>query len=270
MILQAIRSTIFYLVFFLHTIVMAVLIGLMAKLTPNQKPLGWRLAKYWSNANLFFLRWIVGIKTEVVGAENIPAGGCIIGAKHQSDWDIFAVLPYSGNPAFIAKKELLEIPLFGWAAKWMNAIPVDRKKGKDALPLMIESARVAVGNGCRVIIFPEGTRKAPLETPSYRGGIVKMYEALDVPVVPVAVTSGLYWGRNSLILWPGTARAEFLEPIAPGLTGQDFLALLMTRIETATNRMILEDAREGLARPISARLRARLNELENQAGPPTN
>lgn len=269
MILQAIRSTVFYLVFFLHTIPLAIVVGLMARFTPNQRAAGWAIAQYWNNANLFFLRWIVGIRTSVSGAELIPDGGCIIGSKHQSDWDIFAILPYVGDPAFIAKKELLDIPLFGWAARWINTIPVDRKKGKDALPHMIEHARDALARGCRVIIFPEGTRKAPLETPAYRGGIVKMYQTLDVPVVPVAVTSGLYWGRNSLILWPGTARAKFLDPIEPGLSPNQFLDLLMSRIEAETDAMILEDARAGLARPISPRLRARLNELEARM-PETN
>lgn len=267
MILQAIRSTIFYIVFFLHTIPLAIFMGLMARLAPHRKSFGWGIAQYWNASNLFFLRWIVGIRTKVSGAENIPAGGCIIGSKHQSDWDIFAILPHVGDPAFIAKKELLDIPLFGWAAQWINTIPVDRKKGKEALPLMIGHARAALDRGCRVIIFPEGTRKAPLEEPAYRGGILRMYEALGVPVVPVALTSGLYWGRNSLILWPGTARAKFLEPIEPGLPGGEFMSILVDRIETATNAMILEDAREGLARPISPRLRSRLNALEAACGP---
>jgi 1-acyl-sn-glycerol-3-phosphate acyltransferase len=93
-----------------------------------------------------------------------------------------------------------------------------------------------------------------------------MYLALGVPVVPVALTSGLYWGRNSLILWPGTARAKFLEPIMPGLSGDEFLKTLIARIEAETNRMVLEDARKGLARPISPRLRERLNALEAEIG----
>lgn len=266
MILQAIRSLVFYLVFFIHTIPLAIVVGLMAKLTPNLKHVGWGIAQYWNSANLFFLRWIAGIRTQVTGAENIPQGGAIIGSKHQSDWDIFAVLPYVGHPAFIAKKELLDIPLFGWAAKWIDTIPVDRKRGKDALPAMMEHAKGALERGCRVIIFPEGTRRAPLDEPAYRSGIVRMYLALGVPVVPVALTSGLYWGRNSLILWPGTARAKFLEPIMPGLSGDEFLKTLIARIEAETDRMVLEDARKGLARPISPRLRARLNALEARMG----
>lgn len=267
MIVQAIRSTLFYFVFFVHTTVLAIIVGLMSRLTPNRIDAGWAIVQYWNNSNLFFLRWIVGIRTEVTGQENIPEGGCIIAAKHQSDWDIFAILPYSGKPAFIAKKELLDIPLFGWAARWMHTISVDRKRGKEAMPAMLEEARDAVARGCRVIIFPEGTRRAPLDDPAYRGGVIRMYGALDVPVVPVALTSGLYWSRNSPVLWPGTARAKFLPAIEPGLDGETFSARLIAAIETETNRMTLEDARKGLARPISPRLRTRIAELEADIGP---
>lgn len=268
MIVQALRSFVFYAVYFLHTIVLAILMGLLAKLIPNQKHVGWSLGLYWSKSNLFFLRWLVGIRTQVSGAENIPQGGAIIGAKHQSDWDIFAIHPHIGHPAFVAKKELLDLPLFGWAAKWIDTVPVDRKRGRDALPAMMAHAKGALERGCRVVIFPEGTRRAPLDDPSYRSGIVRMYLALDVPVVPVALTSGLYWGRNSPILWPGTARAKFLEPILPGLTGDEFLKTLIARIESETNAMVLEDARKGLSRPISAELRARLDALEARSGDP--
>src|SRR5690606_886918 len=112
--------------------------------------------------------------------------------------------------AFIAKKELMDIPFFGWAARSFDTIRIDRSLGGDAIPLMLDDARAALARGCRIIIFPEGTRKAPLAEPDYRYGIVRMYEALGVPVVPVALNSGLFWGRQSLVLWPGRAEARFL------------------------------------------------------------
>ncbi|MCD7061293.1 lysophospholipid acyltransferase family protein [Pelagibacterium xiamenense] len=266
MIVQAIRSTLFYIVFFVHTIPLAIIVGLMAKLTPGLKAQGWAIGQYWVHANLFFLRWIVGIRTEVTGGENIPEGGCIIAAKHQSDWDIYALVPQTSQPAFIAKKELLDIPLFGWAARWINTIPVDRKKGKDALPDMMATAADSLERGCQVIIFPEGTRRPALAEPAYRSGVTKMYAALDVPVVPVALTSGLYWGRNSLVLWPGTARAHILPAIMPGLPPAEFQKLLIETIERETERMVLEDVHKGIARPISPRLRHRIAELEETIG----
>lgn len=263
--IQAIRTALFYVAFIGQTAVLAILAGTVG-LVVGRTRFGWAIARYWCWSNVRLLRWLTGLNTHVEGAGNIPPGGCIIASKHQSDWDIFALLPHVEKPAYIAKKELLDIPLFGWAARWMNTIAIDRKKGKHALPLMTEDTRQALARGCRVIIYPEGTRRAPLDPPAYRSGIVRMYQALDVPVVPVALTSGLYWGRNSLVLWPGTARAKFLEPIMPGLSPEEFQARLIKAIETETNRMVLEDVREGLARPISPRLRAAITALEAEIG----
>lgn len=266
MILQAIRSTLFYLLFFIQTIFWAVVVGLMSRIVPDRRDVGWRIALFWNATTLFLLRWLVGIRTEVIGTGNIPEGGCIIASKHMSDWDIYALLPQVGQPAFVAKKELLDIPLFGWAAAWLNTVPIDRSKGREAFRSMLAAAREKLALGCRVVIFPEGTRKAPLEEPAYRSGLARMYVELGVPVVPVALTSGLYWGRNNLILWPGTARAKFLPPIPPGLSQEEFQRVLIETIERETGAMILEDAQKGLARPITPRLRARLNALEAEKG----
>ena len=114
-----------------------------------------------------------------------------------------------------------------------------------AIPAMLAEAKEKVARGCRIVIYPEGTRKAPLADPDYRQGIVRMYEALGVPVIPVALNSGLYWGRNSLVMWPGTARAEFLPAIMPGLPAPEFAERLKTVIETETTRLIA-DAVTGL------------------------
>jgi len=262
MIVQAIRSLIFYLLFLGQTTILAIIVGTMALFARGWFQLGWWIAEYWVASNLFFLRWVVGIRTEIRHPERIPEGGCIIAAKHQSDWDIFAILPHAQRPAFIAKKELMRIPFFGWAAKALETISVDRSKGSGAIPAMMDDARAAVSRGCRIIIFPEGTRKAPLADPDYRYGTARLYDGLNVPVVPVALNSGLFWGRNSLVLWPGTATAEFLEPIPPGLPTEEFQALLKERIETGTNRLIAEAADKGLTRPISAQLREKLNALK--------
>jgi 1-acyl-sn-glycerol-3-phosphate acyltransferase len=215
---------------------------------------------YWCRSNLAMLRWITGVKTEVSGAENIPPGGCIIAAKHQSDWDVFAIFPYTGRPAYVVKKELMRIPFFGWAARSLDCIAVDRKRGAEAIPLMMAEARAAVDRGCRIVIFPEGTRRAPLDRAQYRQGVVRLYNELNVPVVPVALNSGLFWGRNSPLIWPGTAQARFLPPIQPGLPPAEFLERLKNAIETDSDELILAAVDEGIARPIDSRLRQRLEE----------
>lgn len=263
---QTLRSLLFYLLYLGQTVVLAVIVGTLAVIAGRTR-FGWYLASYWGRSNLALLRWIVGLRTEVTGVENIPPGPCILAAKHMSDWDIFAILPHTGRPAFIAKKELMDIPFFGWAARAFDTIRIDRKLGRDAVPAMLEDARRALANGCRIVIFPEGTRKSPLAPFDYRYGIVRMYEALDVPVVPVALDSGLYWPRRSLVLWPGTARARFLAPIAPGLAPAEFQARLIAAIETGTNELILSAWHGGLKQPLPPDLRARLEALEDGKPP---
>lgn len=258
-VVQALRTALFYLLFLGQTVVLALIVGTVSIAWRRRTRFGWAVASYWARSNLWLLRWVVGIRTQVTGAENIPAGPSIIASKHMSDWDIFAILPYTdGRPAFLAKKELMDIPFFGWAARTFDTITVDRKRGTEGIPAMMAEARIALDRGCRIIIFPEGTRRPPLADPDYRQGIVRMYLTLGVPVVPVALDSGLYWGRNSLVMWPGTARARFLPAILPGLTEADFRERLFGGIERESTQMVLDAFERGLARPIDAKLGVRL------------
>jgi 1-acyl-sn-glycerol-3-phosphate acyltransferase len=266
LIVQTIRSLLFYGIYLTQTVIVAIIVGTVAMFVPRRTRFSWALIEYWCASNSFLMRWIAGVRTEVNGAENIPPGGCIIASKHQSDWDIFAIFPHTERPAYIVKKELMDIPFFGHAARALECIAVDRKKGGDAMPALMADAKGAISRGCRIVIFPEGTRKAPLADPDYRFGVARMYAALNVPVVPVALNSGLYWGRNSLILWPGTAKAEFLPPILPGLTPEEFLNQLRDAIETRSNALIAEAIDAGISAPVSEDMRERLDRVR----PPTS
>ena len=259
-IVQAVRTALFYFIFIGQTVIVAFIIGCIA-LVSGRTPVSWAMAKFWCRSNLAYLRVIAGVKTKVSGQENIPEGGCIIAAKHQSDWDVFSIFPHTGRPAYIVKKELMRIPFFGWAARSLDCIEVDRKKGAEAIPLMMKQAHAAIARGCRIVIFPEGTRKAPLAPADYRQGIVRLYLELNVPVVPVALNSGLFWGRNSLVIWPGTAEAKFLPPIEAGLSADVFQERLKKAIESESDALILKAADQGLSRPVSPELRDRLDAL---------
>src|SRR5690349_18085439 len=97
-----------------QTVILAIVVGTVAIIRRSRTDFGWRVAQYWAAANLTLLRRIVGIRSKVTGTENLPDGPCIIAGKHMSDWDIFAILPHTnGKPAFMAKKELMDIPFFG-------------------------------------------------------------------------------------------------------------------------------------------------------------
>jgi 1-acyl-sn-glycerol-3-phosphate acyltransferase len=256
-VIQAIRTALFYLVFIGQTAILAIVIGVIG-LIAGRTRFTWALARYWCWSNLQFLRFITGLRTSIVGDENIPPGGCIIASKHQSDWDVFAIFPHTGRPAYIVKKELMNIPFFGWAARSLDCIEIDRKRGAGAIPEMMRQARDAIARGCRIVIFPEGTRKAPLSEADYRQGIVRMYTELNVPVVPVALNSGLFWGRNSLVIWPGTARGEFLPAIEPGLPPDVFSERLRRAIETRSDALGLEAVDSGISRPIDPSLAQRI------------
>lgn len=263
MVIQAIRSALFYALFIGQTAIIAIVLGTIALIT-GRTPFGWAVAVYWCSSNLQFLRWIAGVKTQVSGQENIPQGGCIIAAKHQSDWDVFALFPHTGRPAYIVKKELMRIPFFGWAARSLDCIEVDRKKGAQAVPAMMKQAQAAIERGCRIVIFPEGTRRAPLADADYRQGIARLYMTLNVPVVPVALNSGLFWGRNSLVIWPGTAEAKFLPAIEPGLAPDVFMDRLKKAIETESDTLALKAEARGLSRPIGPELRSKFEALKQK------
>jgi 1-acyl-sn-glycerol-3-phosphate acyltransferase len=264
MVTQALRSAVFYFCFIGQTVICALIIGTIALFVPRRTPFTWGLARYWCASNLRLLRWLTGVRTSVTGMENIPPGGCIIASKHQSDWDVFAVFPHTGRPAYIVKKELMNIPFFGWAARSLDCIAVDRKRGAEAMLRMQDDAAAAVARGCRIVIFPEGTRRAPLDTPAYKFGTARLYQALNVPVVPVALNSGLFWGRNSLVIWPGLAEAKFLPPIEPGLPLEQFQARLIAAIEGESDKLIAAAAERGLTRPITETLRDRLAALQQR------
>src|SRR6185312_10336149 len=116
--LQALRTALFYLIYMGQTVVLAIFLGTYVIIVRRRTDFAWRVATYWYRSNVVLLRWIAGIETAVDGAENIPPGPVIFASKHQSNWDIFAILPYCDDkPAFIAKRELMDIPFFGWAAR---------------------------------------------------------------------------------------------------------------------------------------------------------
>lgn len=200
----------------------------------------WWIVKNWARSSLWLLEHVAGTQSEIRGVPRLPDGTFIIAAKHQSFWDVFAMLPDLDRPTFILKKELLQIPLFGWYAKKMGMIPVDRSRRGGAISSMVEGSTKAVAEGRQIFIFPEGTRTAPGAETEYRQGVYRLYEGLGLPVVPVALNSGLYWPRRSFIRKPGTIVAEILDPITPGLERNEFLARLRGAIEARSRDLLAE------------------------------
>ncbi|MFP3920388.1 MAG: lysophospholipid acyltransferase family protein [Dichotomicrobium sp.] len=237
-----IRSLLFHAAFYLATMLI-MLFALPLLFAPRS----WVIWAWKLHARIVvgLLRVIAGIGIEVRGRERLPEGGCIVAAKHQSAWDTIAPMAYLRAPCVIIKQELMRIPLYGQFARKMGMIPVRRERGAVALRDMARAARSRAAEARQIFIFPEGTRRAPGAAPDYKPGVVMLYEALDVPCVPLALNSGLYWPRHAWRLRPGTIVMEFLEPIPPGLPRDEFRRRLIEATETATARLLAEGRAHG-------------------------
>ena len=194
----------------------------------------------WAGGVLWLLEHVAGITYVLRGVENIPDGGVLIASKHQSAWDTMMFHRFVSHSIYVTKQEVTHIPLYGAVAKSIGSIAIDRRGGATALKGLIRDCRAAIEGGHQVIIFPEGTRTAPGTRLPYQPGVAAIYNQLDVAVVPVALNSGLFWGRRSFYKRPGRIIVEFLTPIQPGLDRKVFLAELERRVEDATIALIAE------------------------------
>ena len=231
------RAFLFNVIFYLTTVLF---LGLGSPLLFG--PRSWAMAALALHARteLWLLKTIVGTKLEVRGREKLPNGACLVASKHQSAWETFALIPLFRDPAYLMKRELFYVPFHGWFSYKFKMIPVDRDKGPTALRRMLAQAKTRAAVGREIVIFPEGTRRAPGAPPDYKTGVFLLYEALQIPCMPVALNSGLFWPRRSFKRYPGTIVVEFLDPIPPGLPKREFLPRLQETIETASNRLIAE------------------------------
>ncbi len=236
-----IRSIIFNVLFYLNLIVQ-MLAAIPTLVMPRGAIVG--IVKFWARSSVWLLRSVCGIAVEFRGLEKIPPGGLLVASKHQSMWETFALFPLFADPAFILKRELMWIPFFGWYSWKAGMIPINRGKRSQALAELGVIARKELGRARQIVIFPEGTRRAPGAEPSYKYGVTYLYAETGAVCLPVALNSGLFWPRRSFRRFPGTVIVEVLDPIAPGLDKQDFAAKLEQAIETATARLVAEGERE--------------------------
>jgi len=210
-----------------------------------QMPLPWwvmmRTIAGWARFLKFLSRWVAGIDVRFIGLENVPDGPVVLASKHQSAWDTAVFLTIWPVACYVMKKELWAIPFWGWYARHCRSIPVDRAGGASALKSMLRTAKARLAEGRHLIVFPEGTRVRPDESRKYHPGIAAIYQAVDAPVVPVALNSGLFWGRRSNgRKYPGVITVEFLPAIEPGLDRKVFMERLKSDIDGATARLEAE------------------------------
>lgn len=178
------------------------------------------------------LKYIAGIEIEIRGEQNLRQENCIYAGKHQSALETYCLSNYLKTASFVLKKELTYIPVFGWAQYFYGMIPIDRSSGSAAMKKMLRCAKDRLQQKRPIIIFPEGTRRQPGAEPIYKPGAALLYQNLNVPVIPIATNTGFFWKKSSFLRYPGKVIFEFMEPLPAGLTKQQFMAELQTRLES--------------------------------------
>ncbi|MGO4872569.1 MAG: lysophospholipid acyltransferase family protein [Roseiarcus sp.] len=235
--MTALRSLAFNVAFYLNLIALMIL-GLPLILRGRHGV--FFMARLWGSTSVWLLETICGLRVEYRGLENIPKGGYILAAKHESFLETFALLKYAPDFAIVLKKQLVFIPIFGLYLVGARQIAIDRSRGHTALSQIISQAREILRGDRQVFIFPEGTRRPPGAPPRYKYGVTAIYGETGAPCLPVALNTGLFWGRRGFTRRPGVAVIEYLPPIQPRLDRCAFAERLQETIETACRRLNAE------------------------------
>jgi 1-acyl-sn-glycerol-3-phosphate acyltransferase len=233
--MKYLRAVWFNLVFYGANFVMS--FGMVAALLLPRKGVV-RAVYIWLGTVAWVEKHLGGISYRVIGGENVPKGACIIASKHQSEWETFKLHLLLRDPAIVLKRELLSIPVIGWYMSRSGSIPIDRAGRTKTLSAMTEAARKAAAEGRPIVIFPEGTRSAPGESRPYKSGVAALYQELNLPIVPMALNSGLLWPKNAFIKKRGVVTVEFLPPIPPGLPREEMMQRLRDELEPAALRLL--------------------------------
>lgn len=239
--MNILRSLLFNILFFAGSLFWS--IALLWTLVLPEKKCTRIISAVYGGYIAFIERYAMGLTLKIKGWEHVPKHGpYILAAKHQSAFETLN-LPYMkklGYPAIVLKKELTYIPFWGWYPARMGGIAVDRGAGIAAMNSLVRGCKRVLSSGRPVLIFPQGTRTAVGSHAAYKAGIAKIYKETQVPVVPLALNSGLFWGRNSFFKKSGVITFEFLPVIPAGLPPLKMMARLEKEIETATDRLVAE------------------------------
>lgn len=174
-----------------------------------------RLISGWARMQMFLLKYLCRLDYQVEGREHLPAGAAIILAKHQSAWETIAFQQIFPPQTWVLKRELMWIPLFGWALALTRPIAIDRGAGRKAVEEVITQGRDRLQSGIWVVVFPEGTRVAPRTRKRYAMGGAALAAETGYPVVPVAHNAGSFWLRRGFLKKPGTVRVVIGPTIDP-------------------------------------------------------
>ncbi len=227
-----IRSTLFFVLLLLNTIIFAIPVFTIGMIIPFRSRC--RLANAWGRVSLWLLKITCNLKHEIRGWENLPEHSAIIMSKHQSAWETIAMRGlFPPEQAWILKRELMWVPLFGWALAAVGSISINRGSGRTAMRQVITKGTEKLKKGRLVMIFPEGTRVAPGERKRYGMGGAILAEKSGYPIIPVAHNAGLFWRRRGVKKHPGTIQMVIGKPIDPtGKSANEIIAEVEEWIES--------------------------------------
>jgi 1-acyl-sn-glycerol-3-phosphate acyltransferase len=235
--MSALRSLLFLL---FQTLVTPVYAFVMLSLFWIPRVPMYRIAAHWCRMNLRGARWICGIRHQVTGGENIPSAEVphIVMSKHSSTWETMALTMFFPPLAYVAKKELLSIPFFGWGFALSSPITIDRKAGLDAMQQIANQGRERFKQGFWIAVYPEGTRIRAGTRARYKTGGARLARELGVTMIPVAHNAGWLWPKGIFGKRPGTITISFGPTIAPhGKDAQQLTAEVETWIENEVTRL---------------------------------
>ena len=217
--------------FFLYAgIILVFLIAIPALLLPSKVTL--LFGKFLGHYVIVIVRIFLNTKVEFKGIEKIPKDEkYFVASAHQSMFETFALQSVLDYPVFILKKELLKIPLFGQYLKKIKSIEIIRDTTtKENLNFFDKVAKIIKNENRPLLIFPQGTRVKVEDRVPFKKGVGRIYEALNISCVPIALNSGKVWPKNGIIKYPGKITVSFLEPIKPGLNKEEFIKNLEIKI----------------------------------------
>ena len=235
-----IRSILFNVIFIGWTIL---LLATLWIILPFPRLIFRRAIAFWPKLIFPLMRVILGLDFEQRGLNNLPSGPVIFAVKHQSTWDTMFFLWLDKNNSYIMKEELNKIPFWKSYMTKAGHIVVDRKGGLATMRQMIKDTKNVLQEGRSVVIFPEGTRTQPGKSEVYHPGVAALYGQTKVPIIPVALNSGMYWGRREFRKSAGKIIIEFLKPMEKGLKKTEFVSELKSIVEAAT-RKLEDEARQ--------------------------
>jgi len=235
--------------YYLRSVVFIALVVIWTSLLSLSVPVLWlfnassakvrAVSQVWANGIVGLFKYVIGLDYREQGRENIPHGPCIIACNHQSLWETAVLCAIFPDASIVAKQELRKLPIVGWFLHRYPMILVDRSAGRQALKQMVNEAKFAIGEGRKVLIFPQGTRQAVDEPMTFQSaGIAALYTNLDSPVLPVAHNSGLFWGKKTLMIHGGIITLSYLPVIPPGLDRKAFQARAEQVIAAEAERLI--------------------------------